>query len=439
MKALSLEGYKSFFGRQLIRLAPVTIFAGANSSGKSSAIQPLLLMKQTIESQYDPGTLLLSGANIKFTSFEQMLSKRAGATQKKDFTVGVQLDQDSNISVTYSRKGEYGIDITLVTLIGPNKLSLRFKEDTVFNAEESRTLSQLSPAVTAIEKEFKKQKFPLKTLWQTVPGRCFPDIAFGHTGIGQFSEFERIRALGKLRKEIADIIHIQGLRGNPERTYLSTARIGASFPGVFTDYVASALQRWQEDHDEKLEAIGTDLKRLGLSWKVETKAVHDTQVEIKVSRLPVPTRGGARDLVNLADVGLGVSQVLPMLVALKVAKKGQVVFIEQPEIHLHPRAQYELAGIVLNATKQGVNVWLETHSASLLRALQTKVAEGELDQEDLALNWFHRDADTGFTVVRTADVTPLGQYGGWPVDFDDVSLNIERTFADAVAKKVFAQ
>jgi predicted ATPase len=439
MKAVYLEGYKSFFSKQRVKLAPVTIFAGANSSGKSSVMQPLLLMKQTIESQYDPGTLLLSGANIKFTSLEQMLSKRAGEDQKTHFTVGIESKNNWFLEVTYCRKDEYGIGVKNVTLRRSNGFAIQFWEGKKFAENEAVALTEASPIATAMQEQFRQQNLPIELGWYAVAARCFPDIGFGFIrgAAEHISEIERVPILSELRKKIVEIIHIQGLRGNPERTYPSTARISKKFPGVFTDYVASALQRWQEDHDKKLELLGGDLRKLGLSWKVETKAVHDTQVEIRVSRLPGPTRGGARDVVNLADVGLGVSQVLPLLVALRVAKKGQIVFVEQPEIHLHPKAQYDLADIILEAAERGVYVWLETHSSSLLRAFQTKVAQGVLDPENLALNWFSRDTMTGSTVVSTADVTPLGQYGKWPVDFDDVSLNIEKQFAATVAKKVF--
>ena len=57
-------------------------------------------------------------------------------------------------------------------------------------------------------------------------------------------------------------------------------------------------------------------------------------------------------MVNIADVGFGVSQVLPVLVALIVAEPGQLVYLEQPELHLHPRAQVALARVLADAAKQ---------------------------------------------------------------------------------------
>src|SRR6267142_499309 len=72
---IQVAGFKSISDEQSIEIRPLTILAGANSSGKSSMMQPVLLLKQTLEAPYDPGALLLDGPNVKFTSVEQMLTK----------------------------------------------------------------------------------------------------------------------------------------------------------------------------------------------------------------------------------------------------------------------------------------------------------------------------------------------------------------------------
>ena len=75
---LSVAGFKSIVDEQTIEIRPLTLLAGANSSGKSSMMQPLLLLKQTLEAPYDPGPLLLNGANVKFTSVSQFWPSLCG-------------------------------------------------------------------------------------------------------------------------------------------------------------------------------------------------------------------------------------------------------------------------------------------------------------------------------------------------------------------------
>src|SRR2546429_8436596 len=72
---ITVGGFKSISQEQSIEIRPLTILAGANSSGKSSIMQPLLLLKQTLEAPYDPGALLLNGPNVKFTFVNQLLTQ----------------------------------------------------------------------------------------------------------------------------------------------------------------------------------------------------------------------------------------------------------------------------------------------------------------------------------------------------------------------------
>ena len=229
------------------------------------------------------------------------------------------------------------------------------------------------------------------------------------------------------------MVYLPGLRGNPERQYVISA-VGPRYPGDFNNYVASIIHRWGVTKDSKLKILEGNLRALGLTWRVTTHAVDDTRVEIHVGRLPAAAQGGARDTVNIADVGFGVSQTLLVLVALLAASRHQIVFVEQPELHLHPRAQVVLADIILQAANQGVRVVIETHSRLLILALQTAVAEGQIASDRLFLNWFSRDK-TGQTTVAEAKIADDGSYGDWPVDFDTVELNLQDRYMTMVERR----
>ncbi len=251
--------------------------------------------------------------------------------------------------------------------------------------------------------------------------RCFLALGLLHGG-----EVSRVLSplewsVGRQLFEAAirGVIHLPGLRGNPERTYKRSGA-GPDFPGTFEDYVASVVSEWDEAKDPKLEHLKQSLSALGLTWKVEGKQVDDTRVELRVGRLPRSKVGGARDMVSIADVGFGVSQVLPVLVALLAADPGQTVYIEQPEIHLHPAAQVAMARLLADAAKRGVRVVAETHSSLLLLGVQTLVARGELPRELVKLHWFTRRED-GVTEVTSADLDEAGSFGDWPEDFADAS------------------
>ena len=136
--------------------------------------------------------------------------------------------------------------------------------------------------------------------------------------------------------------------------------------------------------------------------------------------------------LSVADVGFGVSQVLPVLVALLVAEPGQLVYIEQPELHLHPRAQVKLAEIIADAANRGVRVVIETHSDLLLLGIQTLVAKGELATDKVILHWFTRD-DEGITHINNTELEKDGGFSdsAWPEDFGEVALRAQSDFLDA--------
>jgi hypothetical protein len=206
------------------------------------------------------------------------------------------------------------------------------------------------------------------------------------------------------------------------------------FPGPFHIYAASIIAGWQDQKDEeRLKRLGADLEFLGLTWKVVAKRISDAQVELYVGRLSHAARskGEKNDLVSIADAGFGISQALPLLVALHVAAPGQMVYVEQPELHLHPRAQSALALVLANAAKRGVRVVAETHSSLLLLGIQSLVAEGKLPEDLVKLHWFTRDKN-GCTKVDSAELDRAGRFGDWPEDFGQVELEADNHYLDAV-------
>src|SRR5215813_5309775 len=99
---LSIAGFKSISQEQSIEIRPLTILAGANSSGKSSMMQPLLLLKQTLEESYDPGALLLYGPNVKFTSVGQLLSRVGKSSGADVFSIRTEVGTDVTVELRFS-------------------------------------------------------------------------------------------------------------------------------------------------------------------------------------------------------------------------------------------------------------------------------------------------------------------------------------------------
>ena len=414
---IAVSGFKSLANECTIDICPLTILAGANSSGKSSIMQPLLMLKQTLEAPYDPGPLLIDGPNAQFTSAAQFLSKLIGEKGAEYFQLRIETDESISVRTTF-RKGASGIELSEMIrdrrLETDQPLEVSFKSITLYPEMSAEKIKMLA-------EEDSMPKDLREDLDVVGRSRCFLHLE-------SQDRHKVVDFTHDLAFNIVNSIHLPGLRGNPERLYKLTST-GSKYPGTFENYVASIIHSWQETTDERLNTLADALHALGLTGHVGTKKIGDTRIELQVGRLPHPGTGET-DMVSIADVGFGVSQILPVLVALIVAEPGRLVYLEQPEMHLHPHAQVALAQVLATAAKRGVRIVAETHSSRLLLAVQTLVAEGDLSPELVKLHWFTR-GENGATEINTADLDEAGAYGDWPEDFDDVDLKAQSRYLNA--------
>ena len=401
---IAVKGFKSISKRQSIDIAPLTILAGANSSGKSSIMQPLLLLKQTLELVSDPGPLWVGGPNVKFTSSDQFFSRAAKATGRLSLEIATPYFE---FHITFAKGLKFAAEVLEESEIRKNRVVT------------------LRPAMTSkeIRKEMERAYGDAYSAAELslVPDRFFLDV--------DLSDGTTFHAVKQVARFIQSVIHVPGIRGNPERDY-PVRVVGTTFPGTFADYTASVVDKWQTHQSPENDGLNADLKAMGLAPEVRARRLSDIQIELVVKRL-----GDSNDAVHIADVGFGVSQTLPVLVALRAASEGQLVYLEEPEIHLHPRAQVKLADILACAAKRGVRVVAETHSSLLLRAFQTLVAKGDLAPGLVRMHWFSRDKG-GMTQVNSATPDQNGALGDWPEDFGDVALESEKEYLDAVETKL---
>ena len=426
LRSLSISGYKSVEESQRIEVRALTLLTGANSGGKSSLVQPMLLLKQTLDAPYDPGSLLLNGPNVRLTSTDQLFTKFSKKEFRKIFKVGLDFGR-FEIELAFNRVQGRGLEVMQNVIRKPGKRDTVISMD--ITQEQAKELLSESPLLP--DKVIKGAKIIARR------DRCFIDLDLSIDQGGGMLRVPFNYEGSFLATYLRRTIHVPGLRGNPERNYKTTA-VSDTFPGTFETYVASIIDQWKSNKDDRLAQLGKNLENLGLTWKVTSQAIDDTQVELRVGRLPHSKQGGAHDLVSIADVGFGVSQSLPVLVALLVAAPGQVVYLEQPEIHLHPRAQIAMARILAEAAKRGVIVIAETHSALLLQGIQTLVAKDELSPDVIKLHWVQRD-ENGMTQVESADLDNTGAFGEWPVDFMDISLEADHDYLMAAEEKLFNQ
>ena len=193
------------------------------------------------------------------------------------------------------------------------------------------------------------------------------------------------------------------LRAKPQRTY-DPVRETASPEGAHVPMLMMRLHRtdkgeWGELHDD-LVAFG---RESGMFSDIRVKA-HGRQMSDPFG-LQVKVRSGSH--ANIIDVGYGVSQSLPILVDVLSVPQQQGFILQQPEVHLHPRGQAELATFFVDSVRQrGKRFLIETHSDHIVDRVRIHVRRGDLSADDVSLLYFqpHRNA------VRICNIT-LDEHG----------------------------
>ena len=440
---LTVEGYKSFGKKQHLRIRPLTLLAGANSSGKSSVIQPLLLLKQTLDAPFDPGPLKINGPNVAFAWNKEMFTRARDGGNQPGLKIGLE----------YLHKEEFHETLTRRTLelefrqpqYGPIEIAKEtVSEVSVQNGQEtsnSLVFTQGDVPYPTVEDYAwldpilkNKMLAPIGETSITVraePSRCFLDLKMLMLDRNREKLTHDVSFGHQLGNLLTGIIYIPGLRDPTSMRTYQLMPVSEYFPGPLHLYLASIIHRWGPV-SSRLDALEQNLRTLELAGRVSARTVDDTSLEVLVGRYIPGDEHDCPHMVSLADVGLGLSQVMPVLTALQVAQPHHLVVMEQPELHLHPRGIHKLAEVIVDAVNRGVRVIMETHSELLLLGVQTMVAKDRLDPKHVSLNWFSLD-EQGHSVIRQAEIGQDGSFGDWPVDFLDVEWSAQRQYLDAAS------
>ena len=179
---------------------------------------------------------------------------------------------------------------------------------------------------------------------------------------------------------------------------------------------------------EAVEAWGAQLGLLEAIRVVQQPRIGNT--------ITVKTKGLDKE-VPLDAVGVGVSQLLPVLVLCLLSEPESVILLEQPELHLHPALQQRLADFLIAIARSGRQLIVETHSEYMVSRLRRRIAEDPYD-ELLSISkviFAERDGQTGITTYRDVELSPYGDIDEWPKGFFDQAAAEEREIIRGGLKK----
>lgn len=447
---LRIQNFKSWGDTHDLRLAPITVFFGTNSSGKSSIGQLLLMLKQTSEStdrtrvlhtgdQQTPVELGDFASLIHHHDVTRDLAFELSWTQPDSIVIddpkddavhhqGNALQFRANIAQPPNRPGQLRVQRMSYRLL--NDTAPPFEAGMQPDPRRGTRYKLTFDGFTPVRNRGRSWDLP-------APARFygFPDEAVAYY---QNTEFLPDLSLA-LERVLGSISYLGPLRVNPERVYTWTGGTpeDVGWAGEQTVEAILAATGRLYNYRPKLrtrslqQVLAEAMQELGLIYSFEVAAIAKGRPEREV-RIQIQ-RGS--DEVLITDVGFGISQVLPVLVQSYYAPRHSTILLEQPELHLHPSVQKGLADFFITAAfaredgaPRNTQFLIESHSEHFLRRLQRRIAEERLSPADVSL-YFCETTRTG-SVIRELEVDLFGDIRDWPRDFfgdpvDDIAGQAE--------------
>lgn len=410
LTGLSFQNYKAFPSKESIEIRPLTILIGRNSSGKSAIARlPLLLAASFSERAQAPLELEVEGVDFG-ASFVDLIHKRRphgaiglGATIEDG-------DERWKVWAIVQHFSEL-----MVQVVSELHFEIPHVGKVALHWVGTDPLEDPPPyRVTWENEQPQEHRVSLRGLrpdWRLEHVSHTNDIFRQFEGAGKYTSWILVR---KAMAVLLDGIRYLGpFREAPQRAYRypgglpdNVGRSGANAPALLGadalrrgGTVLEAVSAWYRD---KLGGWSLDVVRQGETFALVLRSPDEPTV-----------------MVNLADVGTGLSQVLPIVVQRlfeSITGKGHgLEIVEQPELHLHPGAHGDLADLYIEAARQGASRFLiETHSENFLLRIRRRVAEGTLDPDLVRIYWIDDEQQPGSSRVVSIEVLRTGDVTYWP-------------------------
>ncbi len=398
---LSLENFKSIHRLERLHGRAITLLLGPNNAGKTSLLQALLLLK---------GSLAYPEAVLSFRNDLLDLGSFRGTVTEGEESIAITLGSDSDETWQFflrvdTREGTLQIRECEITANQAHFLYSRpFSKAPVIEYRGNKTKTHAGGSWV-----------PEKLKWKSFLPQGFPpNLPTFDTGYPS---------------RFLDALHYIGpLRVYPKRYYpfQHPPTFGVGVEGKWAPYILRTA------NVEQLRDLRQWVGRggFGLVQDVRVRDIkHESNFVVEVN-----IRG---QWINLRDVGFGMSQLLPIVIESILAPATQsqepLLLLEQPEIHLHPKAQANLGAFIAEMARKGRNYLIETHSEYMVMRLATEVRRGNISPDDITIYFLSLDehGHTQFQHIALEKDGRLPPPSEWPEGFFDTDIDEADAFLSA--------
>lgn len=234
-----------------------------------------------------------------------------------------------------------------------------------------------------------------------------------------------------LRNILSRVFFVGPIRETPKGLYNIGFETIPKYVGPTGSYFASVLLH--ENKKEREYILPDRIERCTLSdalaaWMIHLNVASAVDVDKRNSfGFSVSVENMEQVRSDIMNVGIGTSQVLPVLISVLLSEPNEILVFEQPELHLHPYSQSRLADMFTEFCKHGRKIILETHSEYFLLRLRYHIVKEQYSQDATAVNFFQ---NKGGTKVTFANVSGFGNID-YPEDFRDETQELLNSILEA--------
>lgn len=348
IKKLTLKNFKAF-EEETFNIAPLTLITGINGMGKSSIIQSLLLLKDNynIKNLTTGNPISLTGDLVDLETAESLCYFKAN-----DRKVSIDIVDENSSEGNKLNDYCWELDASIA-----NAIELPFSFSSTGDLED---LSLFRPSFIFLSAE----------------------------RLGPRGEYEK-----KYKRNFNTRLGVQGELTPAYLNNAANANQKIGLPGMKNSKLPQGADQLTENVNAWMSQI------MALPMKTISNSISDSKFKLEYK-----FEGSMGKNFSALQVGFGMTFVLPIVVALLQAQKGDLIIVENPEAHLHPAAQVEIGMMIAQAVENGVQVIVESHSDHILNSLRLARKKGILGEKDINLIFVQHDISSGTNITFTDEI-----------------------------------
>ena len=348
IKKLTLKNFKAF-EEETFNIAPLTLITGINGMGKSSIIQSLLLLKDNynIKNLTTGHPISLTGDLVDLETAESLCYFKAN-----DRKVSIDIVDENSLEGNKLNDYCWELDASIA-----NAIELPFSFSSTGSLED---LSLFRPSFIFLSAE----------------------------RLGPRGEYEK-----KYKRNFNTRLGVQGELTPAYLNNAANANQKIGLPGMKNSKLPQGADQLTENVNAWMSQI------MALTMKTISNSISDSKFKLEYK-----FEGSMGKNFSALQVGFGMTFVLPIVVALLQAQKGDLIIVENPEAHLHPAAQVEIGMMIAQAVENGVQVIVESHSDHILNSLRLARKKGILGEKDINLIFVQHDISSGTNITFTDEI-----------------------------------